>query len=346
MRNKKITKNILSALVICALLFALSSCGGLASGVSPTPKSKTVYGYFDSFITVMDYSGSSEDEFNSLCRRISDEAAQYHSLFDIYKSHEGVVGIKAINDNAGGEALAVSTILIDFLEYCKQVYTFTQGKTNVAMGSVLSIWHEYREKGVSLPDQELLLEASEHTDIDSLVIDRAAGTVRLCDPDSRLDVGAVAKGYAAARIAEGLNRDGYSSVVLDFGGNLCAIGTKPNGDGWTTGIKNPLSPYSANYLVTFKIQNASVATSGNYERYYEVDGVRYHHIISPDTLMPSDYHSSVTVVSRDAGLSDALSTALFCMTIEEGREVVKSLAPDIINVYWISPAGDLISYKD
>ena len=124
---------------------------------------------------------------------------------------------------------------------------------------------------------------------------------------------------------------------MNIGGNIRIIGTKPDGSGWLTGIKDPQN--TSNYAIYLNLANTSCVTSGVYERYFTVDGVRYHHIIDKDTLMPSAYFTSLTVLTEDSGLADALSTALFSMSYEDGLKIVNSL--DGVEVLWIFADGEI-----
>ena len=209
------------------------------------------------------------------------------------------------------------------------------------MGSVLSIWHRYREVGKSVPAMAELRAAAEHTDITKLELDRAGGRARLLDPEMSLDVGAIAKGYATERIAASLIAKGVSSYVLDVGGNLRAIGSKPDGSTWRTGVKNPnIYDFDTPYVEYLDVKDTSVVTSGDYQRFYVVDGVSYHHIIYKDTLLHADYFASVTIVTGDSGLADALSTALFTMDYESGRALASTI--DDITVIWVTKDGEVL----
>lgn len=331
---KKITA-LCSIILITVLLISLVGC----SGQEIKPKNVSMYGYFDTVCTVYDYTGGTTEEFSAVCREIEDMLGYYHKLFDIYNGYEGVVNVYTLN-HGGGAPVRVSRDLFEFLEYAKQMYTLTNGEMNVAMGTVLQIWHEKRKEGLSLPDRAELSKAAEHTDITKVKLDEENLTVTIEDPELRFDVGALGKGFAAAKIAEKLKSEGKTSYVLDFGGNLTAIGTKKDGTGWKTGVKNPTPQTSKDtYSTLFTLSDASVSTSGDYERYYTVDGVRYHHIIDRDTLFPARNFSSVTVVAADPALSDALSTALFCMSYDEGRNLVSTL--DGVDAYWIMSDGSV-----
>ncbi len=339
---------IISALTALTLLIPLlASCDGSGNVTNPKSKSRVYYDYFDTVSVIYDYSGSTDEEFDAVCTYLNGLMRGYHELFDIYNTYEGVTNIAYLNSVAGSGAVSVREELIDFLEYSKQIYELTDGYVNIAMGAVLTLWHDARENAnanpdaASFPDAQRLAEASLHCNIDDLVIDREAGTVELCDPDMRLDVGAIAKGYAVEMLALWLIDNGYSSYALDVGGNLRVVGTKPDGTGWMTGVKDPT--LSGGYVHTFELSDCSAVTSGGYERYFEINGVRYNHIIDKDTMLPAEHFLSVTVVCEDSGLADALSTALFCMDIEAGRTLATSLS--VRNVIWVAGDGEVITLK-
>jgi len=172
-----------------------------------------------------------------------------------------------------------------------------------------------------------------------LEIDDVNNTVRSTDPKAALDVGALGKGYATEMAARALEDAGVTSYVLNIGGNIRIIGTKPDGTGWKTGIKDPADP-DAQYSAFLNLANTSCVTSGSYERFFTVGGQQYHHIIDSSTQMPAAYFPSITVVTKDSGLADALSTALFCMDYEAGSALVASL--DGVEALWITFDGDVL----
>lgn len=326
-------KRILCALFICCLLLSGCSAGEKAE--------KTVYDatfltLFDTLTTIRGYADSQE-AFTEISQPIYEELLRYHQLFDIYKEYEGLNNLKTINDNAGIAPVEVDSAIIDLLTDCREYYELTGGKVNVAMGSVLNLWHETRSAGIddpahaALPEMAALEEAAAHTDFDAVIIDEANSTVYLSDPAMRLDVGAVAKGWAAQRAAE----KAPSGLLLSVGGNVCATGPKDeNGTPWIVGVNDP---DGGDYLHTIYVTSGSVVTSGDYQRYYVVDGEVYHHIIDPQTLMPSTYWRSVTIVCADSGLADALSTALFLLPLEEGRTLLESCGAEAM---WADAEGN------
>ncbi len=343
LRNNRIITKI--AAILTALVIALASLWACTPAEKKiTPKSKTYYGFFGtSACTIYDYTGKSQEEFSAVYRHFEDRLDFYHRLFDIYYEYEGMNNIATVNRMAGISAVKVDGELIEFLEYAIEMHRLTDGNMNIAMGSVLSLWHKYREEGVAIPPEAELAEASKHTDIGCVVIDKEASTVYLSDPEMSLDVGALAKGYTAEKIAQSLKSRGITSYVLDLGGNLRIIGTKPDGSGWRTGVQNPDLASDERYVYYLNVSDTSVVTSGDYQRYYTVNGVKYHHIINKDTLMPADYFTSVTVVTENSGLADTLSTALFNMDYESGVEVLSSLGD--VSAIWVTEDGEILTYN-
>jgi thiamine biosynthesis lipoprotein len=213
------------------------------------------------------------------------------------------------------------------------------------MGSVLSLWHEAREMGAdepesaAIPSKDALYEAALHTDVNSIVIDEESSTVYISDPKARIDVGAVAKGYATERAAELLILRGVRSYVLNVGGNIRTIGEKSKGKGWITGITNPDKSSKDSFSCKVSLSDTSLVTSGDYERFFIYGGEKYHHIIDPETNMPARYFSSVSIITKDSALADALSTALFCMSYEDGKRLAESIGD--VGVIWIYSDGSL-----
>ena len=304
--------------VLIATLLSLFAC-------APPTKAKSKilsFVYFDTESTLYDYSGSKDSDFAALVEDVKQSLQNYHKLYDIYNEYEGMVNLATINKNAGNGAVSTDKKIIDMLLFSKEMYALTDGEVNVAMGAVLKIWHSYREMGDRIPPKQELEAAALHTDINNLVIDEENLTVELLDPQMSLDVGAIAKGYAVEMIARKMEEKGLTGLVIDVGGNLRAIGTKKDGTGWKTGVKNPTG---GEYVYYHELKNEAIVTSGSYERFYTVDGVKYHHIINGETLMPENHYLSVTVISNNSAFSDALSTAVFNMKYDEAKTFAKTL---------------------
>ncbi len=333
---------IVSILLTIVVLFCT-----LASSCAPTDKlQKFTANSFEYFDTVTVVTGYAPDQatFDAVSQTIFDSLAEYHQLYTIYHRFDGLENLCTINElvNGAHRTVSVDRRIIDMLLFAKEVYATTNGLVNVAMGSVLSLWHDYRTIGAdnpaaaSLPPRDKLTSAAAHTAIDDLVIDEANLTVTLRDPQMTLDVGAVAKGYAVEQIAQALEADGITGYVLNVGGNVRTVGGKPSGEGWTIGIENPDASQDE-YLAYLQLRGEALVTSGSYQRYYTVDGKRYHHIIHPATQMPAEGFVSVSVICDDSGLADALSTALFCMSLDDGCALVESM--NTVQALWVQEDG-------
>ncbi len=322
------------------LLLALCLLTGCAiPGLQPEQQfyDATFLTLFDT-VTTIKGPAESKDAFSETAQAIHDALLRYHRLFDIYKDYEGINNLKTINDQAGISPVQVDRAIIDLLLDCRDYYEATGGRVNVAMGSVLQLWHIARSDGLDdianayLPEMAELQEAARHCSFDSILIDEAASTVYISDPSTRLDVGAVAKGWAAQKVAE----QAPKGMLLSVGGNVCATGPKTENTPWVIGIQDP-SGSSGDYLHTLYVSGGSVVTSGDYQRTYLVDGKLYHHIIDPDTLMPSTYWSSVTILCGDSGLADALSTALFLMDRQDGQALLDRYGAEAM---WVDSDGN------
>ena len=330
---------LLTAMVIPLL----AGCSAPETPAAQTEnKGKSYFTYFDTVSYVYSYAGDSAEQFDERSAEVSDILGEYHRLFDIYHEYSGVNNLCTLNLNAGGELIEVDEKLIDFLLYARELYQATDGEMNVMMGAVLRIWHDLRDAAsddpgaARLPTEEELSTAAEHTDFSLFEIDEDARTVRIADPAASIDVGALGKGYATEMAARALEAEGVSSYVLNVGGNIRIIGTKSDGTGWVTGVKDPRN--TSEFAIKLRLADTSCVTSGVYERYYTVDGVRYHHIIDKDTLFPAEYFSSLTVITKNSALADALSTALFCMPYDDGAALAEKLGVDVL---WIFPDGEM-----
>jgi len=289
--------------------------------------------YFDTVTVFTAYTDS--ESFSKMSDIVSETLSLYHKLLDRYNTYDKIANVKTINDNAP-EKVTVCKELFEFLEWSKNAYTLTAGQTNILFGSVTSLWHNARKsassgESVKLPSNEELKKANEHTSIELLKLDEESLTVSIDSKDASIDTGALAKGYVADKLYLSLIDAGYTNFIINLGGNIKTHGAKKNGDPWTVGIEDP-SDTSKN-LCSLPLSDASLVTSGSYQRYFELEGVRYHHIIDPETLMPQNLFLSVSVKCESSALADVLSTALFNMSLEEGMALVGSL--DAVDVLWV-----------
>lgn len=324
--------------VFLAVMVFLPGCGAAQSQPEQKQYTATFLTLFDTVTTIIGRADS-EETFKGTAQAIHDELLEYHQLFDIYNEYDGISNLKTVNDSAGIAPVEVDGRIVRLLLDCKEFYAATGGKVNVAMGSVLQLWHEARSDGrddpvhAKLPEWDALVEASGHTDFDAVTIDEAASTVYIADPAVRLDVGAVAKGWAVQQVA----KNAPKGLLISVGGNVCATGPKDEtGTPWVVGIQDVDG--GEDYLHTVYVTDGCVVTSGDYQRTYMVDGKLYHHIIDPETLYPSAYWRSVTIVCEDSGAADALSTALFLLPQAEGQVLLDLYSAEAV---WVDADGSM-----
>lgn len=311
---------LLAALLLAAA--ALPACRGYER------QSISYYDLFDTYCSFTVY-GISGKDFDGLAEDLHTLLRRFHELTDIYHEYDEP-NAAAINRLAGQEAVSVDPLLADFLRWALGAGEKTGGLVNICLGAVTSLWHEARENALAdpssaeLPSEEALREASAHTAPSVLRIE--GNEIYLCDPAARLDLGALAKGYAARLAAEFLAGRGVTNYLLSLGGSIVAKG-EPLGSGrnaFRIGIQDP-SGEEGSYCEVLELRDRAVATSGDYQRYFELDGVRYHHLIDPATLRPSaQSFRSVTVVCEDPAEADLLSTALFLLNETEGRRLAEA----------------------
>lgn len=323
-----------------------STAAASATGVQ-TYQNVSVDAGFDT-VLVYQEAAASRDIFDTHFNEAVDLFKYYNNLFDIYNTYDGINNMKTINDNAGTAPVTVDQDIIDLLKEAKSFYGYSNGEFDVTMGNLLKVWHKYREDGIlknqdgekgDVPTDAELSEAAAHKGWDAVQIDEAAKTVYITDPTISLDVGGIAKGFATEKIAQKLEAEGVVNAAINAGGNNRTLGPKADGTTWNVRIQNPTG--TDNLMVVSEYGKESFVTSGDYERYYEAsDGNTYHHIIDPTTSFPATYYHSVTIVTKDSGVADCLSTTLFTMSYEDGLATVKAYQADHpdtdIDVIWMA----------
>ena len=352
-------------LLLMGLLFVFTACSNDQSSPSALDESNNaqidelerfndfLIGAFDTLTVVTGYA-TSQDEFDFFMAVIHDELQYLHKLFDIFNEYNGVNNLRTINDNAGIAPVQVHPAIIELMQVSKQAYHDTNGIVNIAFGSVLSIWHEYRTFFTenignpdiipTLPSMERLLEASQFTNINDIIINEDDSTVFLANENMSLDVGAIAKGFALELATQAVLDAGFEFFVISIGGDVSTAGGPRSGirDTWAIGVQNP-DEYMAQFIPTVDViymTNASVFSSGNYQRFFVVDGVSYGHILDTRTLMPSDNIDAVTIIHPSAVIGDVLSTAAFVMDLDEAKELVTRLGGEAI---WILNDGSVVT---
>ena len=325
-------KRIIS-LALAAVL-SLSLFTGCQKEPEYTKYNGSIWDSFDTIISTVSYH-ETEEEYKEFLSYTQERYRYLHELFDIYNNYDGIVNAKTINDNAGIAPVKVEKELFDLIEFSIDWYYKTEGKVNVAMGSVLKIWHDVREYAEYntpvLPDMEKLEAANQHTSIESVVLDKENMTVFITDPQASLDLGAVAKGYATEIICREL-AEKYPSFAISAGGNVKVNGHPLDGrNRWGIGVQNPnvdenYQMIGGNIDLAFLYGKQSLVCSGGYQRFFVYEGERYHHLIDPVTLYPEDIYNGVSILCDDSGMADALSTAIFMMQPQEALDFINTIS--------------------
>lgn len=302
--NKKVWISILLAVMLL--------CGGCAAKKPQEKYTEVGYNILNTVITLTAYTEDGEVLKNAI-----EECKRYEQMLS--RTVEGS-DVWQIN-YADGEPVEVSDDTATILKCAKKIGDLSGGAFDVTIAPASTLWDFTSEKSM-LPDAEQIAEAAELVDYTKIELD--GNTVRL-PAGMMIDLGGIAKGYIADRIKVYLEERGVKHAILSFGGNIIAIGAKPDGSQWTIGIQDIDRPTGDPMLKTFS-SGGSVVTSGIYERGFDLDGIRYHHLLSPETGWPVQNElASVTIFSDSSMEGDALSTAAFVLGRDAGMKLIESL---------------------
>lgn len=344
---------ILKLRFILPLILILSSC-------EKAPERYTNIaldvGFKDIAVTLIAYT-KDESTFNTYFQLLTDAFSTLGHLYDKYTNFENIVNLKTLNDTAGTGPKGVDQALIDLFNKSKDWTEKSEYTFNPTLGAVLNIWHDYRDEGKllnsdvptqygSVPLMSALELANACTGWENILIDDAANTIEILNPCTQVDVGGIAKGFAADIVAEKLKAMGLDSAIINIGdSSILTIGSKPNGEEWGIGISKPTRPVliGASTVDTLYFpSDISVSTSGDNQNYYVADdGKYYHHIIDPKTLFPveTSLHAVTVVTDLSAGDAEALSKAFFILSYDEAiayYEQVQVLYPNnYFGVLWV-----------
>lgn len=331
--------------IIIALLFVVSSFPSCSVLTRQKKYSKSYFEYFDTVSTLTVYADSKKD-FERYEAEFEKLIGEYHKLLDIYNEYEGINNLFTVNNNAGLTEIKVDPRLFEAISFGVEMHGLTNGYTNIAMGSVLSIWHDTRERAnggeaVTLPSNEEINKAMLHCDIAKLNLNNEASSVYIEDAEMSLDLGAVAKGFVTEKAVALLEELGCESFLINLGGNTAGIGIKPDGNAWSAMVENPFDDGKKGYDDIISLDGKSLVTSGSYQRYFTLGGKNYSHIISVENGKPADLFASVSILAPASisGSADALSTALFCMSYEDGLALISSI--DGVEALWIYSDGEI-----
>lgn len=299
------TRQFFCLCIICAIFF--TSCADKA--LKSEPQSKSFFA-MDTYMTVTVYGKNAEKVLEQAEERVT-ELEKMWSVTD--ENSE----IYAVN-HSGGKPVEVSKETEELLDFSLDISELTNGALDCTMYPILTEWG-FTTSDYKIPTDEKIGELLENTGYEKVRLD---GNSVVVPEDIQIDLGAVGKGYTGDLIVDILQKNGIDSALLDLGGNIQTIGTKPDGTEWKLGLR---SPFDEGSFATLEVSDCAVITSGGYERYFVgEDGETYWHILDPKNGRPA--HSglvSVTVVGKEGRLCDALSTSLFVMGLDRATELWK-----------------------
>ena len=321
-------------LCISALALVLPGC---AAETQPLQRySITFAGKLDTLVNFTVWCPS-QAVFDSAAALVEQELNRYDALFDYYAPDSTLSRINQSSEPTDAPEIAA------LIEYCRDRQAHFGG-VNIAMGAALSLWHTARETG-RLPEEGDLRQAMEHASMEDVHTD--GGLVWCTDEELRLDLGAVAKGAAAQAIATRLQEQGVRIFLLDCGtSSLVCSGTPPDKEGWQVALRNPDASLNLSgtedppeTLGVLSVTDGCLGVSGDYQKYFEVNGTYYSHILSPDTGRPVSHYRMVCVLADNAVDADFFSTALFVLPPEEAQQAAEAAG---VQALWVRPGGQLL----
>lgn len=250
---------------------------------------------------------------------INNAIEEIERITAVFSEWEATSSISEINKNAGKRAVSVEPEVFRLISEAHKISELSQGKFDITFKSAGKLW-DFRQQ--LIPDSETLLKAVSAIDYKNIELNKSKQTVYLKNEHTQIGLGGIAKGYAIDRAAQVIRKAGFEVFYINAGGDLYASsGTQDKQ--WKVGVQDPDN--NEELIALIPIANAAVATSGDYERYFEKDGIRYHHIIDPATGQPARLARSVTIISARAYLADALATAVFVLGPKSGMALIEQL---------------------
>lgn len=295
------------------------------------PISKTGI-YFDTVISIDIYDSNNTsllEQCFEYCREFEETVSRTIATSEIYQ----------IN-HANGNPVEVSDVTLELLQKGVKYGELTNGKFDITVAPLSELW-DFKNNTGTVPNEQDIKEALSHVNYKNIVID--GNMVSLSDPKAAIDLGGIAKGYMADRLKEYLMKEGIESALINLGGNILAIGSKPDGTPFNLGIQKPFEKQGVT-ITSVKTVDSSVVSSGVYERYFEKDNVIYHHILDTKTGYPCDTGLlGITILSEKSVDGDALSTSCLTLGLADGMKLIESL--DGVEAIFITEDYKLIATK-
>lgn len=252
------------------------------------------------------------------------EIRRFDRMMSLYQDDSEIT---KVNMAAGKAPVKVSPEMIEVVEAANRVSRLTDGAFDITVGPLVVLW-QMRLKEGRAPTEKEIAAIKPRVNYRNIAVDKKASTLFLRKKNMIMDLGGVAKGYAADKTAELFNKRGIKNGIIALAGDIRVMGLRPDGSPWHIGVQHPREKDKT--LAVLKLSDKSISTSGDYERFQIVGKNRYHHIIDPRTGKPSEGLISVTVIGNSGALVDPLTTALFIVGKEKAMKLVKKLGCELI----------------
>lgn len=325
--KKKIKITILILVLITLILTLIN--------MSTYKNYNKTYFYMDTYIEVKIDSTKTKKEIDKIFNDIDYLYKSYHELTDKYNHYDNIVNIYYLNEILpDNEEIEIDARLSDIINTGIEYYDITDGLFNIASGNLTEVWKEFLNTCDNLPTKE---ELDVNINIQDITLDN--NTYKKQN-NIKLDLGAIAKGYTTEVVGKYLEDNNINSYIINAGGNV-KVGKAYNKEYYTVGITNPINPNDI--FTKLNINNMSVVTSGDYQRYCLLDDINYNHIINPNTKYPSSYMHSVSIVSDSSLLADIYSTYLFLLPIDKGQDIINNT--NNIEAVWYIDEDTIIKSK-
>lgn len=287
----------------------------------------------DTVITITAYGPGAE-------KAVDAAMAEMRRIADLMNAEDPASEVSRINQSAGTKPVKVSEETFALLQLAQRYSELSGGAFDVTVRPLVVLWG-IGKKDKFVPGAAAIARARDLVNWRDLVLDPAARTVFLKRTGMGIDLGGVAKGYAADRARDVLRAHGIRSGLIDAGGNIWALGRRPDAKPWRIGIKNPRPEHGGDLLAVVPSEDLTLVTSGDYERYFIKDGVRYHHIFDPRTGRPAQGTISATIIGKNSAEADILSTTVFVLGPEKGLELIRALGD--LEAVVVTPAERIVS---
>lgn len=324
-KDKKVFFTIIFLLLLVTILLIIKEITYI--------KYEKNYFYLDTYINVRLYSNKNKKEVEEIFDEIDYLYSEYHKLTDKYNSYDNLVNIYYLNEVLeDNKEINIDPRLSKLISEGIKYYELSDGYINIASSSLIDIWKGYIDKKEGVPTLEELNNVN--INIEDITLTDNNYTKK---NGVKIDLGSFAKGYITELVGSFLEEIGIDKYLIDAGGNI-KVGNNYKKDNYVIGIQNPVN--TSDVFIKLNINNLSVVTSGDYQRYYEYENIRYNHIINPYTKYPSNNFKSVTVVSDNSFLADFYSTYLFLIDLEKGLEIVNN--NDDIEAIWFIDNDNIV----